>query len=72
MAPNNAACHCAQAVEHEKQKDLAEVERRIQKHISNAKGSMGVWSEHGIFETRRLFWDAYENGKARHTLPLLR
>lgn len=58
-----------QAVEYERQQEVAEVDRRIQKHVSDAKGSMGIWSDYGLMETRRLFWDSYESGKARDRHP---
>lgn len=50
-------------MEHARQQDVAAVDTRIQALVSDAKAAMGVWSEHGLMETRRLFWDSYESGK---------
>jgi len=31
--------------------------------ISEAKGSVGLWSPYGVKEVRKRFWDAYQSGK---------
>jgi len=54
----------------ERQAELAQVQRELNRAlferdalISEAKGSVGIWSTYGVEEVRERFWKAYESGK---------
>lgn len=52
-----------QAVERQREAELAAVDAKLEKHVSNAKAAVGVWSDMGVEEARRMFWKQYEQGK---------
>ena len=60
-----AARRRVQAVEKDRRAVLATIDAKRNAHIRDAKAAFGIWSEMGLAETRRTFWDTYEGGKAR-------
>ena len=44
-------------------KDFDVYNKVSQKKYSDAKAQLGVWSEAGVAEGRKLFWDSFETGK---------
>jgi len=55
--------HKRQAVAAEYRKKFAALDKEAQRKFSDAKAELGLWSDAGIGEGRKLFWGAFEQGK---------
>lgn len=55
--------HAAQAEAETARQEYKKLEKEAQKKYSDAKAELGLFSEAGLDEGRRLFWRAFENGK---------
>lgn len=44
-------------------KEFATLDKEAQKKFAEAKAELGLWSDAGVGEGRRLFWNAFERGK---------
>lgn len=51
------------AVQQERQKVVDAMNRDRDRLVSSAKASLGLWSDAGVGETRRMFWRSFEAGK---------
>ena len=58
-----AKVHKRQAVAAEYRKKFAVLDKEAQRKFSDAKAELGLWSDAGIGEGRKLFWGAFEQGK---------
>ena len=47
----------------EQRKEFAVLDKEAQRKFSDAKAELGLWSDAGIGEGRKLFWNAFERGK---------
>ena len=66
-AEKKAAVRERAAVERELYKVLRLHSRHVDSLVSEAKKELGLWSQLGLDEGRRLFWSSFESGKV-HTL----
>ena len=57
------------AGEREARKVLQQHEKHIQGLLHRAKAELGLFSEAGVEEGRRLFWDSFQAGKVSQPSP---
>ena len=53
----------AKAAERAAYKVARRHDRHVERLVSKAKVELGLWSEAGLQEGRRLFWNSFESGK---------
>lgn len=51
------------AAEREAYKAVRQHQRHVDRLVSDAKKELGLWSQLGLDEGRRLFWSSFESGK---------
>ena len=55
-AEHRQTVHQRKAVQQERQKVVDAMNRDRDRLVSSAKASLGLWSDAGVGETRRMFW----------------
>ena len=55
-AEHRQTVHQRMAVQQERQKVVDAMNRDRDRLVSSAKASLGLWSDAGVGETRRMFW----------------